>query len=231
MSGSTDIDKDDFALAGEYALHLLDAKERAAFEQRLLNEPALRAALREWDEDFATMANEFEPVSPPDHLKAKIELDMFAANTPSHGVSAHFWSLRRFIASAVAVAALVMIGFYSYNLNRFSPTQVADMITADESLFIHAGYQDGDDELHFIRHKGTTGEGRSLELWLIPAGETVAVSLGVIPEQERGVMPLAAEHAAAIKGGTLAISDEPFGGSPTGQATGPVLVVTPITDL
>ncbi len=59
---------------------------------------------------------------------------------------------------------------------------------------------------------------RSFELWKVPAtGPTV--SLGVA-DSERELKPL---DVALAPGERLAISVEPKGGSPTGQATGPVV--------
>ena len=52
---------DDAALAGEYALHLLDPEERRAFERRMAAEPRLRDLVREWDERLAVPADEIHP--------------------------------------------------------------------------------------------------------------------------------------------------------------------------
>ncbi len=56
-------------------------------------------------------------------------------------------------------------------------------------------------------------------------GASKASSLGVIPAGRPRVMTPLPEHARAlVAGATLAISVEPIGGSPTGQATGPVIL-------
>jgi anti-sigma-K factor RskA len=57
------------------------------------------------------------------------------------------------------------------------------------------------------------------------------VSLGVIPRDPEGVVDVSAELAAEFPGNALALSDEPLGGSPTGQATGPVVAIGPLTGL
>lgn len=64
--------------------------------------------------------------------------------------------------------------------------------------------------------------GRARELWLI-AGETAPISLGVLPPG--GVVSLALPVALhdRLDGAVLAISDEPSGGSPSGQPSGAVL--------
>ena len=72
MSQIGDHNPDDIALIGEYALHLLDADARRVVDQRLLVEPALRALLRDWDEIFLSLADEFVEVAPPSRVKNQI---------------------------------------------------------------------------------------------------------------------------------------------------------------
>ena len=64
---------------------------------------------------------------------------------------------------------------------------------------------------------------RSFELWAIAPSAKQPLSLGVI--RADGRLELGALPAAIRDGGTLAISIEPKGGSPTGQPTGPVVFV------
>lgn len=47
MTQDSDHTQDDIALAGEYALHLLDAESHVAFEIRLADDVALQGLLRE----------------------------------------------------------------------------------------------------------------------------------------------------------------------------------------
>ena len=50
-------------------------------------------------------------------------------------------------------------------------------------------------------------------------GDEAPISLGVLPETERARVPLTRELAARIEpGDTLAVSDEPAGGSPDRRA-------------
>ena len=68
-----------------------------------------------------------------------------------------------------------------------------------------------------------------MELWLIPS-HGVPRSIGVIPVVERTAMALSPQIFAALAAGTtLAISDEPAGGSPTGQPTWLVLATGAVT--
>jgi len=63
---------------------------------------------------------------------------------------------------------------------------------------------------------------RDAELWIIPEGQA-PISLGVIPQDA----PARIAVPAGLKGGgtytaTLAVTDEPLGGSPSGAPTGSI---------
>jgi anti-sigma-K factor RskA len=65
-------------------------------------------------------------------------------------------------------------------------------------------------------------------LWLI-AGNNAPVSLGVLPDAGAVTLMVAEALAVQLAGGTLAISDEPDGGSPTGAPTGAVLATATVS--
>jgi anti-sigma-K factor RskA len=66
-------------------------------------------------------------------------------------------------------------------------------------------------------------------LWLI-AGGNAPVSLGVLPDSGIVALAFPVDLKDQLRGATLAISDEPDGGSPTGQPTGAVLATGVVSD-
>lgn len=67
-----------------------------------------------------------------------------------------------------------------------------------------------------------------MELWLVP-GSGMTRSLGIFQPGENGELVIPADLRSQVAdGATLAVSLEPFGGSPTGQATGPVIASGPL---
>jgi anti-sigma-K factor RskA len=69
-------------------------------------------------------------------------------------------------------------------------------------------------------------DGKSLELWWLGAnGKPVAI--GLLPTHGNGTMPMPAGASGTPK---LAVSVEPAGGSPTGQPTGPVVIVADVVE-
>lgn len=220
----------DKVLAGEYALGLLPEDEAAAFEARLVNEPELRALYLGWVENFALMADEIEPVTPPPGLQRNIESRLFGEVRGGRMSRLMPGWLTGAVAVAV-VAAVIVFGTGLLERGPMAPENPvyhADIEAEDGSLIVAAGYDATNGELYVERRAGGARPGRSLELWLI-AGENPPVSLGVLPEAERVRLPVDPDLRPALEGGVFAISDEPPGGSPTGAPTGDVLAVGSIT--
>ncbi|MCV2866379.1 anti-sigma factor domain-containing protein [Albidovulum sediminicola] len=228
MTATDERRDDDIALAGEYALHLLDADERRAFEERLAREPDLRALLGEWEEHFAGLSAEIASVAPPRHLKPAIEQRLFAAAKPARPRRSRIWLLGGLLTAAVLVLAFVALLPPS---RPAGPAYVAEVAAEDRSLVVAARFDPVRGTLAVDRLAGGAAENRVLELWLIAEGAAAPVSLGVLPADPQAEIALAGEIIGLMAGGTLAISDEPPGGSPTGQPTGAVLAVGALSTL
>jgi anti-sigma-K factor RskA len=72
----------------------------------------------------------------------------------------------------------------------------------------------------------------SVELWLIPAGETTPRAVGLIEATRPVRLDVPRELAARFTGdATLAVSIEPLGGSKTGLPTGAVVASGKLTSL
>ena len=70
----------------------------------------------------------------------------------------------------------------------------------------------------------TLSTGQAFELWLLPSGEGVPESLGLLPATDAGTLRVPGNLLPKIDiGRGLAVSLEPPGGSPTGLPTGPVV--------
>jgi anti-sigma-K factor RskA len=215
MTAGADRD-DDTALAGEYVLGLLDPAEAQAFESRLGREPRLRTLVATFSEGLVTLTDPIAPVRPPASVKAALDRRLFSGAAPAR------LSLGRLIfgalTGAIAVLALVMALPFLAPPGATAPELHAEIATADRGLVVLADLDLDTGRLDVARTAGAPLPGRSLQLWLIPQGETVPIPIGVI-DAATSEHTVPADLAGRFRDGTLAISDEPLGGSPTGTPT------------
>lgn len=205
-------------LAAEYVLGTLPLADRLAAELLIASDAGFRALVEDWQGRLAPLDAGYEPVDPPADLLARIEARLF----PGAPVAARkrwrapFWGA---LAAGLAVLALAV-----YLPRADDGSAVTATLTGEnQPLIIDARFEPGTGRLTFTRSAGpAAAAGTDYELWVIPAGEK-AVSLGVMQGDTTAVaLP------SLPAGTTLAVTLEPAGGSPTGQATGPILVATVI---
>jgi anti-sigma-K factor RskA len=215
------------ALAAEYALGLLTPDEARAFEERMAYDPDLRAAYALWAEHLARLTDDIAPVAPPPALQGRIQADVHPSPTATRRLRT-IWGV--VAATAVVLAALAFVWVRNGQGPQFAPAYVAVVAAKDRSLVIDASFDPATGALKIQRKAGAAASGRALELWLI-AGKTAPKSLGVLPAAPDATLEVPPDLRAAVPGATLAVSDEPPGGSPTGQPTGAVLATGAVTDL
>jgi anti-sigma-K factor RskA len=223
-------DEEDAALCAEYALGLLATEERHAFEARMAVDPEFRARAILWTEDVVALADAVPEVTPPPGAEQAIRARLF----PDEGRSL-FSRLGLLPAMAAGLIAALLVLWVSSSGQlktdpAIGPALSARVAAADGSLVVIAALSDDGQVLQLSRLAGAPLAGRVLELWLIPEGGT-QVSLGVLPEGVEVALPVAPDLDALMRGATLAISDEPPGGSLTGTPTGEVRASGPVTEL
>ncbi len=211
-------------LVAEYVLGTLPHNERVAFADRLRGDPSLAMAVRRWEVRLLPLADEITPIEPPETVYENIEKALFteSAKPASWWSSLAVWQC----VSAVSLAVVLLLGASLFALQRapggFSPTYVGRVAGNPDIVQLLAAYDPGRSVLKLNRTLGAPGQGRDFELWLIEGGNS-PVSLGVLAEDRISQISVPADLAARMGDAVLAISDEPAGGSPTGQVTGAVL--------
>lgn len=213
MSG-TDETPDDNALAAEFVLRLMSDEDHRDFAARMTSEPALVALVQAWEADLSELAEEVPEAAPPARLKRAIESRLFPQ------VRARGVSLWRRVWAGMVVAALVGALVLVQVQQPAEPLFVAELAAEDRGLVLRAAYsQEG---LVVDRLTGDVQAGRAQELWLISEG-SAPESLGLLESGSRSRIAVPSDLEPVLSGATLAVSDEPPGGSPTGQPTGAVL--------
>lgn len=225
MTTETEYPEDDAALAAEYVLGLLSDEELRAFELRLVSERNLRDLVEAWQVHFSDLAEEVPERAPPASVWKAIEARLFTQEQP-------FWR-RLLVGRAFLGAALAgLFALAVVQLGWLEPEPVAPLTAelASETQGPVARIELDPDtgrvaaELIALFPE----EGRARELWLIQ-GENAPVSLGLLAPGQVVALTVPDALRPALAGALLAISDEPEGGSPTGQPTGAVLAAGPIT--
>lgn len=225
---NADNPENDDTLAAEYVLHLLDTHDRRQFEDQLLDDTVLRARVSEWEAHFAAIADEVIDVAPPIWIKQAV-----LARTSGSPVKSRLRRWMIAIAGGAVAAAVVLslIGPVLRDANDMGPQFRTELASGDGTFVLVAQMVPARNEIIIERVSGTPPAGRSLELWLIAEGSSVPVSLGILDSVSVTRVQLADDIAPDVLTGTIAISDEPLGGSPTGGPTGTVLATGVFEDI
>jgi len=218
---------DDQVLVAEYALGLLEGGERAAVARRIAAEPVLAADLRLWRNRLATLDSEFAEVAAPAGVVSRIENRLFGSLAKGWWNSLAVW---RGLTAAAAAVAVIAVGF-NLSQPKVDPkalaTQLVAAIQAQEGFGVEfvAVYDQALGQVRITSLKGDAVPDKDYELWYIK-GDQPAVSMGVLPVNQKRQISLDAAAKAAIEPGTVfAVTLEQKGGSPTGKAQGPIVAV------
>ena len=223
----------DELLAGEYVLGVLSLADRQRVEARIAKDRAFAAIVTRWQENLADFNEEYDEEMPPSRAYARIEARLFPRSVFARELAAAgSWWNSLLLWRGVAFASLALLVTYaSLETGWIAGTPavrplVADMVGSGGAAAVSllARYDAGNGRIRLTPVAMKTADRHSLQLWLVPGGSNPALSLGVLPETGDGSVEIPASLRPRLgEGVTFAVSVEPFGGSPTGQPTGPVI--------
>ena len=230
---------EDIPLAAEYVLRLLEGADLLDARRRAADDPAFAAEVAWWEDRLAPLFDEFAEEAPSPELWARVlrRLDEPGANVSVLKKQVARW---RTAAVAAAVAAVVLLGLQlrpeapvpaPLPQARPAPLLVASLVGEDAPEALTVAFRPDDRELVITPARVEAPSGRARQLWLIPEGAQ-PISLGLIANEGIQRRTLAAAIANRFaSGATIAVSDEPSGGSPTSQPTGAVLATGGLTSV
>lgn len=227
----------DELLAMDVALGALDRDARRAADLRQRSDPAFRALVEAWAERLSPLNEATPQILPPasvwqgiaDEIAPPVAAATRAA-TPAartgwwHNLA--LWRGLAFAGSAAAAITLAQIGPAPVAPPApGAPPQmlVAALAGADGTPLLAAAYDPMRGAVVLTPATQRDDAGKSAELWVIE-GKNPPRSLGVIDIKGPNAHAISSQRLAGLQSGaTLAISIEPYGGSPTGLPTGPVV--------
>jgi len=225
-------EQQDDILAAEIALGLAAPDDAQQAVARLAADPAFAQRVRDWQERLAVLAEELTPVMPPVRARQRIREDLGHISAPlSHMIDSRirWWQrpLPLISAAAGAVAAVALVVMLALPVLRGPelPSYQAALASSDATMRVDARV-DGR-EVEVMLMDGTVPEGRDWQVWWISPDGSAPVSLGLVARKGpmRTSLP---EGIDMVEGVRIALSEEPAGGSPTGQATGPMFAMAPL---
>ena len=235
MSSSFAIPSDPEArevLAGEYVLGTLDARQSAAVETALMEDPVLAALVVAWTNRLGPLTRLAPPEAPPPGLWERIEARLpdsapAGATAPSRQSwlwPAGFW---RSWAIGASLAAAVFAGIAF--VPRGEKPAFITVLVSDRAApaWIASADRGGGITLAAVRPAfgdalAPAPDGRVMQLWGLRPGDTGPTSLALLPRTP-GRVTIAAPALRPVPNMLIEISLEPEGGSPTGRPTGPIL--------
>lgn len=229
----------DEVLAGEYVLGVLASEERRRVEARMRRDRPFATIVRRWEDNLSTFNDEYGEEAAPEALFLQIENRLH--RTPptmgnAWGRPSSLGALWNSLILWRAVALICLLGMFGYGvansgLWRFPPSGrglVAEMAgQGSNAVSLVAHYDGSSGRLQVTPVATGSADEKSLELWMIE-GSNPARSLGVLPQSGEGEIVIPADMRRQLtEGVVMAVSLEPYGGSPTGKATGPVIAIGP----
>jgi anti-sigma-K factor RskA len=226
----TRLTEEDIALAGEYALGLLDPAAAAQANARIATDANFAAEVEAWRTRLAPMLDGAD-VPAPANGWSRITAALPRQTDQDRGDSDPW----KWATGFSAIAAVLFAALYFMQPSRVTPpTPSAPLVAALGSdtgnAAITARYDAGSGELLLTPVALDTGA-LYPELWVIPA-DGKARSLGMMASDKPTQVTVNAELRTFMEqGATLAITPEPAGGAPGGKATGPVIASGKITTI
>jgi anti-sigma-K factor RskA len=214
----------------EYVLGVLEADERASVAHEVATSDEAAVAVALWQGRLAPLVESLPTLTPSEPVWPRIRREL-GWDTSSESRSAGLWNTARpwqwlsVAASLIAVVCLVVLLKGPVREVQPHGGMMVSSIRQDDGVTDWTATMDLDRKQIVVVPAAapSIANGRSAQLWLIPAGKA-PISVGVFSSNRTTVLTLSAGLLAQLgPTAALAVSVEPAGGSPTGQPTGPVI--------
>lgn len=221
-------------LTAEYVLGTLDARSAQAFERAMQGNAALRGLVEKWENHLAPLTSLAVPEAPPPDLWTRIENALPGASRPSRmgstapSLFVRLWQAWALGATAVAAALAIVTIVPPKTEPRMMTVLVSD---PSQSAWTAEVEPQGGLRLAAVsspagQPASKVADGKILQLWGLPPGATVPVSLGLLP-RGASMLRIPAPAVRPVGGMQILISlePEPADGVAGAAPTGPVVFI------
>jgi anti-sigma-K factor RskA len=222
-------------LAAEHALRLLEGEALLEARRLVAEDPNFAAEVGAWEQRLSPWLDGIPEEAPSDiaweEILRRLDGEKASSTVVALRRRVKAWRAGTAVAAAAAAVLLMVQLAPSTRDPRPAPVEkaaparllVASLAAENAADALTVTFLPKSRELVVTPARLAAASGRIRELWLIPAGGR-PISLGVIGSDTVQRRSLPVELARDFRAdATIAISDEPAGGSPTGQPTGEVL--------
>jgi anti-sigma-K factor RskA len=216
-------------LAAEFVLGTLVGPARARFQSLLRYDPGLRDTVARWEARLGPLVHAGTDIAPPERVWRGLQRRIQRRERrPRWWGSLALW---RFVAGTGAAFALILAVVIA-TMPQPEATMSTVAVLSDEAgnpAMVVAwppmqAMHDPHVRVKIMQEHPAMAPSTSWELWVLPGGKAVPVSLGLVTLDRVQVVKLPPAVAAKMQGAWgMALSVEPAGGSPTGAPTGPVI--------
>ncbi|HET9444813.1 MAG TPA: anti-sigma factor [Steroidobacteraceae bacterium] len=216
-------------LAAQYVLGTLRGRARHRFERLCARDAKAFNAVQRWEDRLVDLLAGVVPVAPSalvwDRIKFRVRRESKQKPKKAFATFGNW----RFAAAAGIAALAIAFGLWS-GFGPGSAQQLANFVDQQQvQLWTIEAPRDRDELRISAADNLALDPARAYELWALPGEGAAPVSLGLMPRSGRGTLQLNdAQRLALSRSRQIAISLEPWGGSPTGAPTGPVLYVAEV---
>lgn len=221
------------ALAAEYVLGILDAREASLVVRAMQADPALADAVAAWERQLAPLSTLAVPEAPPDDLWRRIEQHVMpGSRAEARTLAPPSWRSRLLAGWAVgATVAATILGAVLARQDVSQAPPVMTVLVSDRTQPAWTATAGPDGALTLAAFPPVAGPpeqpiapDRVLQLWALPQGATTPTSLALLPRGQRSIS-IPAPALRPVAGMLIEISLEPPGGSPLERPSGPVLFI------
>jgi anti-sigma-K factor RskA len=218
MRGDLDV------LAGEYVLGTLSALDAGEVERRMLDEPALRLAVQQWEADLLPLASLAPPVPPSPELWRRIARS--AASTAPAAPSRKWWDSlglwRTLTAASLAACAVLAVNLAGRIGAPSAPQYMVVLVAPEDKAPGYVVQANAQHKLQLLPlGAAAVPADKSLQFWTKADGWKGPVSLGLVKPGQSITIPL--DALPNVQPNQLfELTLEPVNGSPLNKPTGPV---------